>query len=189
MSFPGIDYKLPNYAGGNCYTRTTASFAFALQQSCNTPFASIALDLGQKAIADEAEKFGFGQDFGDQLKLDSAPSFFPSEELDDARLAQSSIGQRDVRATPLQINTMTAAIANDGVQMQPNLIKAVRSPDLRPISEPKPQALRTATTSGDRPADQRVDGQRRRRRHRTAVRPCPVSRWPARPVPRNSATA
>lgn len=146
MSFPGIQYKLPNYAGGNCYTRTTASFAFALQQSCNTPFASIAIDLKQKAIADQAEKFGFGHDFGDQLKLDSAPSFFPTEPLDDAGLAQSSIGQRDVRATPLQINTMTAAIANNGVQMQPSLIKAVRSPDLRVLSEPKPQALRTATT-------------------------------------------
>ncbi|MDN4645039.1 peptidoglycan D,D-transpeptidase FtsI family protein [Arthrobacter sp. PsM3] len=146
MSFPGIQYKLPNYAGGNCYTRDTATFAFALQQSCNTPFASIALDLGQKAIADQAGKFGFGQDFGDQLKLDSAPSFFPSEPLDDASLAQSSIGQRDVRATPLQINQMTAAIANGGVQMQPNLIKAVRSPDLRPISEPKPQVLQTSTT-------------------------------------------
>ena len=93
------------------------------------------------------EKFGFGQDLGDQLKLDSAPSFFPvEEELDDASLAQSSIGQRDVRATPLQINQMTAAIANDGVQMQPNLIKAVRSPDLRPISEPKPQVLQTSTS-------------------------------------------
>src|SRR6476660_8174312 len=101
MPFPGIQYKLPNYAGGNCYTRDTATFAFALQQSCNTPFASIALDLGQKAIGDQAAKFGFGQDFGDQLKLESAPSFFPSEPLDDAGLAQSSIGQRDVRATPL----------------------------------------------------------------------------------------
>ena len=146
MTFPGIEYTLPNYAGGNCYTRDTATFAFALQQSCNTPFASIALDLNQKAIADEAEKFGFGQDWGDELKLDSAPSFFPTEELDDASLAQSSIGQRDVRATPLQINQMTAAIANNGVQMQPNLIKAVRSPDLRPISEPKPQVLQTSTT-------------------------------------------
>ena len=146
MSFPGIEYTLPNYAGGNCYTRATASFAFALQQSCNTPFASIAQDLGQQAIGDQATKFGFGQDFGDQLKLDYAPSFFPTDPLDDAGLAQSSIGQRDVKATPLQINTMTAAIANDGVQMQPNLIKVIRSPDLRAISEPKPQALRTATT-------------------------------------------
>ena len=89
MPFPGIQYTLPNYAGGNCYTRDTAAFAFALQQSCNTPFASIALDLGQEAIADQAEKFGFGQDLGDQLKLDSAPSVFPTETLDDAGLAQS----------------------------------------------------------------------------------------------------
>jgi penicillin-binding protein A len=145
MPFPGIQYRLPNYAGGNCYTRNTASFAFALQQSCNTPFASIALDLGEKAIADQAEKFGFDQAVGDQLKLDYATSNFP-RDLDQAGLAQSAIGQRDVRATPLQINLMTAAIANSGVQMQPNLIKAVRSPDLRILDEPKPKALRTSTT-------------------------------------------
>ncbi|MDQ1623596.1 MAG: penicillin-binding protein [Actinomycetota bacterium] len=145
LTFPGIQYKLPNYAGGNCYTRTTASFAFALQQSCNTPFASIAIDLGEKDVADHAAKFGFGQDLGDQLKLDYATKPFP-QNLDQAGLAQSAIGQRDVRATPLLINLMTAAIANDGVQMQPDLIKAVRSPDLRVISEPKPQALRTSTT-------------------------------------------
>ena len=145
MAFPGIAYTLPNYAGGSCYTRTTASFAFALQQSCNTPFASIALDLGETAIADQAAKFGFGEELGDQLKLDYAKSVFPTG-LDQAGLAQSAIGQRDVRATPLQINLMTAAIANGGVQMQPNLIKTVRSPDLRTISEPSPQPLRTSTT-------------------------------------------
>jgi peptidoglycan glycosyltransferase len=145
MSYPGIQYKLPNYAGGNCYTRDKASFAFALQQSCNTPFASIALDLGEKAIADQARKFGFGQEFGDRLKLDSAPSVFPSD-LDAAGLAQSAIGQRDVRATPLQIALMTAAIANGGVQMSPSLIKTIRSPDLRVLDEPQPTALRTSTS-------------------------------------------
>ena len=30
--------------------------------------------------------------------------------------------------------------------MKPNLIKTVRAPDLRVISEPKPEALRTSTT-------------------------------------------
>ena len=145
MSFPGIQYKLPNYAGGNCYTRDKANFAFALQQSCNTPFASIALDLGEEAIAEQARKFGFGQEFGDRLKLDSAPSIFPSD-LDPAGLAQSAIGQRDVRATPLQIALMTAAIANGGVQMSPSLVKTIRSPDLRVLDEPQPTALRTSTT-------------------------------------------
>jgi peptidoglycan glycosyltransferase len=146
MPFEGIDYKLPNYAGGNCYTRNTADFAFALQQSCNTPFASIALDLGRDAIAEQAGKFGFGQDMGDQLKLDYARGTTFPDELDAPGLAQSAIGQKDVRATPLQVALMTAAIANDGVQMQPNLIKTLRSPDLRVIDEPQPKALRTSTT-------------------------------------------
>lgn len=145
MPFPGISYKLPNYAGGNCYTRDTASFAFALQQSCNTPFASIALDLGRDAIAEQAKKFGFGENLGDQLKLEYALQGFP-DGLDQPGLAQSAIGQKDVRATPLQIALMTAAIANDGVQMSPNLVKTLRSPDLRILEEPQPTPLRTSTT-------------------------------------------
>jgi peptidoglycan glycosyltransferase len=117
-----------------------------LQQSCNTPFASIALDLGRDAIAQQAEKFGFGQDLGDQLKLNYAPGNGFPDGLDGPGLAQSAIGQKDVRATPLQIALMTAAIANGGVQMSPNLIKTVRSPDLRIVDEPQPKVLRTSTT-------------------------------------------
>lgn len=146
MPFPGIQYTLPNYAGGNCYTQDTASFAFALQQSCNTPFASIALDLGRDAIAEQAAKFGFGEDLGDQLKLQYAKGDGFPDDLDGPGLAQSAIGQKDVRATPLQVALMTAAIANGGVQMSPSLIKTVRSPDLRVIDEPEPEALRTSTT-------------------------------------------
>jgi peptidoglycan glycosyltransferase len=145
MPFPGIQYKLPNYAGGNCYTRDTASFAFALQQSCNTPFAGIALDLGRDAIAEQAKKFGFGENLGDQLKLEYALQGFP-DDLDGPGLAQSAIGQKDVRATPLQIALMTAAIANKGVQMSPSLVKTLRSPDLRILDEPQPTPLRTSTT-------------------------------------------
>ncbi|MDQ0799106.1 penicillin-binding protein 2 [Arthrobacter sp. SLBN-112] len=146
MPFDGIQYKLPNYAGGNCYTRDTATFAFALQQSCNTPFASIALDLGRNAIADQAKKFGLGEDVGDQLKLGHAQGNVFPDNLDAPGLAQSAIGQKDVRATPLQINMLTNAIANGGVQMAPSLVKTLRSPDLRVIDEPQPQQLRTSTT-------------------------------------------
>lgn len=146
MPFPGIQYTLPNYAGGKCYTQDTASFAFALQQSCNTPFASIALDLGRDAIAEQAVKFGLGEDLGDQLKLAYAKGNGFPKDLDGPGLAQSAIGQKDVRATPLQIALMTSAIANGGVQMSPSLIKTVRSPDLRVIDEPKPETLRTSTT-------------------------------------------
>lgn len=145
MTLPGSSAKLPNYAGGNCYTRDKADFAFALEQSCNTPFASIALDLGQDAIGKQAAAFGFGQDAGDQLHLDYSSGVWP-QKLDQAQLAQSAIGQFDVKASPLQIALMTSAIANGGVQMKPSLVKSITAPDLRVVSEPKPQVLRTSTT-------------------------------------------
>ena len=147
LAFPGIEYTLPNYAYGQCYTQDKASFAFALENSCNTPFASIALDIGQDALTAEADKFGFNDS---SLKFPDSvvPSRFPGSTgtLDDASLAQSAIGQRDVLATPLSIAMMTSAIANGGKQMAPNLVKAVRTPDLKTVSSLEPQVLRQSTT-------------------------------------------
>jgi peptidoglycan glycosyltransferase len=145
MPLPGSTATLPNYAGGNCYTQNEASFVFALEQSCNTPFASIALDLGQDAIGKQAAAYGFGQDAGNLLHLDYQSGVWPTN-LDQAQLAQASIGQFNTKASPLQIALMTDAIANGGVQMKPSLIKTVRAPDLRIIDEPKPEVLRTSTT-------------------------------------------
>lgn len=147
LTFPGIDYSLPNYAYGQCFTRDKASFAFALENSCNTPFASIALDLGQDAITAEAEKFGFNDkslNFPDSV----VDSRFPGSQgaLDEPALAQSAIGQRDVLASPLQIAMMTAAIANGGQQMAPNLVETIRTPDLKTVSSLEPKVLRQSTT-------------------------------------------
>jgi len=150
LNFPGTTVGLPNYTSGGCAARTQADFAFALAQSCNTPFASIAADLGQQAITDQATKFGFNDS---SLRLPSpvVRSVFPNQEnstLDPASLARSAIGQQDVRATPLEVAMMTAAIANGGTQMKPNLIQAVRTPDLKPITKYdfKPEVLRQSTT-------------------------------------------
>jgi len=147
LTFPGIDYALPNYRYGQCYTQTKASFAFALENSCNTPFASIALDLGQEAITRTAENFGFN-DNSLTIPVNVEGSRFPGSlgELDAPALAQSAIGQRDVQATPLEIAMMTAAIANGGEQMRPNLVQAVRTPDLKTVSSLTPEVLRKSTT-------------------------------------------
>ncbi|ALV46808.1 peptidoglycan glycosyltransferase [Arthrobacter alpinus] len=147
LAFPGINYALPNYANGQCYTKDKATFAFALENSCNTPFASIALDLGQDAITAQAEKFGFNDTslkFPDRV----VDSRFPGSDgtLDDPSLAQSAIGQKDVLASPLQIAMMTAAIANGGEQMAPNLVKTIRTPDLKTVSSLTPEVLRQSTT-------------------------------------------
>ncbi len=147
LKFPGIAYTLPNYLYGQCYTQDKASFAFALENSCNTPFASIALDLGQDAITAQAEKFGFNDkslNFPDSVQ----GSRFPGSTgvLDEPALARSAIGQQDVTATPLQIAMMTSAIANGGKQMKPNLVQTVRTPDLKTVESLTPEVLRQSTS-------------------------------------------
>ncbi|WP_256359926.1 penicillin-binding transpeptidase domain-containing protein, partial [Xanthomonas sp. BRIP62415] len=61
LSFPGIDYELPNQGGGNC-GGNEISLRQALEVSCNVSFGDLAGEVGQEALADQAERFGFGQD-------------------------------------------------------------------------------------------------------------------------------
>ena len=98
-----------------------------MANSCNTPFAAAAVDLGQDKIREVAERFGFNQDF--EVPLDVAASRFP-QDLDDAALAQSAIGQRDVQATALQMNMVASGIANGGMLMEPQLVESIRRSDL-----------------------------------------------------------
>ncbi|MEU9965624.1 peptidoglycan D,D-transpeptidase FtsI family protein [Streptomyces malaysiensis] len=94
-----------------------ATIRTALQYSCNTVFAKMAVDLGQTKVAAQAEKLGF-----DDSKLDipvrAAKSVYPSG-MDDSQTALSGMGQFDVTATPLQMAMVSSAIANDGKLMTP----------------------------------------------------------------------
>ncbi|MDY6055972.1 peptidoglycan D,D-transpeptidase FtsI family protein [Micrococcus sp.] len=126
-TLPGTTTQMGNFAGGRCDAVGRASLTWILANSCNTPFAQAAVELGQDRIRQTAERFGFNEESA--MPLPVAASRFP-EDLDDAALAQSAIGQRDVQATALQMNTVAAAIANGGVVMRPELVEAVRRPDL-----------------------------------------------------------
>jgi peptidoglycan glycosyltransferase len=111
----------------------------ALTESCNTGFAQLAVALGADKIKDEARKFGFGNaDLtcgrlnGEGLPV--APSETgdiknPDGGDDPAALAQSGIGQNNVRMTPMQGALIAAAVANDGRQMRPYLVQKLLGPD------------------------------------------------------------
>jgi penicillin-binding protein A len=66
------------------------------------------------------------------------------EVPDRAALAQTAIGQRNVRVTPLQAAAMIAAVANNGVLMKPYLIDHESAPDLTVLQTAQPQAQSTA---------------------------------------------
>jgi penicillin-binding protein A len=140
---PDSTTPLPNDDRLPCGPNDKVSLADALRISCNTAFASLGVTLGQKALADQAARFGFGRPL--QIPLTVTPSTFPQTQ-GPAQLAQASIGQFDVRATPIQMAMVSAGIANKGVVMQPYLVKRVRSSDLDTVSEANPTPFSTAVT-------------------------------------------
>ncbi|MEU8823317.1 penicillin-binding protein 2 [Streptomyces sp. NPDC048636] len=97
-----------------------ATIRTALQYSCNTVFAKMAVDLGQKKVAAQAEKLGFDDSELD-IPVRAAKSVYP-DGMNDSQTGLSGIGQFDVTATPLQMAMVTSAIAGDGKLMTPNLV-------------------------------------------------------------------
>lgn len=114
----------------------TLDFATAVKFSVNTAFAQIAEDLGAKRLTRFARAFGFNRP--PQIGI-GAVSSFPRPQ-DEGDLMWGSIGQAQVLATPLQMATVAATIANGGRRMEPRISTAVRPSGERVVSK------KTATT-------------------------------------------
>ncbi len=132
---PGTRTPLTNET--NC-GGSRITLAHALDISCNTAFGKVGVSLGQDKIRDQAERFGFGKVVNSDVS--SVASRFP-QNFTDAQLAQSSIGQYDVAASPLQMAMVTAGIANDGKLMTPYLTAQVRASNLQVVSEHHPKQM------------------------------------------------
>lgn len=122
---PQTSADIGNYGGGPCLDGGDISLHDAMRLSCNTAFARLGVDLGEEVLRDQAERFGFN--LAPPYELDVTASVFP-RDLDVPATAQSAIGQRDVRATPMGMALMAASIANGGELMRPHLVRTVRDP-------------------------------------------------------------
>ncbi|MBM7491717.1 peptidoglycan glycosyltransferase [Micromonospora luteifusca] len=111
----------------------------AVTESCNTGFAQLGVQLGANVIKEKARQFGFEQEdltVGElgEGGLPTAASRTGTIQNadggdDPAALAQSSIGQRDVRMTPLEGAMIAASVAHNGSQMRPYLVRQLLAPD------------------------------------------------------------
>lgn len=130
-TLPGSSSRVSNAWGGTCGPGPTTTIAEAIRLSCNIPMAELAVELGDDKIREMAEKLGFNLSFDTPLK--STASIYP-RALDDAQTALSGFGQGQVTATPLQMAMVAAAIANDGIVMNPRMVDAVIGNDLAVIT-------------------------------------------------------
>jgi peptidoglycan glycosyltransferase len=118
-----VGRPISNFDGSTC----GGTLFPILQASCNSAFAEMGVeDATSDGMVEVSEAFGFNQDVPIDLPR-PARSVFPTDfENDTPKLAQSSIGQNDVRATPLQMALVAAAVANGGEIMTPHVVREVR---------------------------------------------------------------
>lgn len=136
----------------------------ALTNSVNTWFGQLGQELGNDTLFQYMERFGFNAtpaiDLPEDEVEESGVWDIENNELltasDPVDLARLAIGQERLLTTPLQMAQVTAAVANGGKLMKPQIWRRVIDPDGRvtetmdpsvysePISEETADALTTA---------------------------------------------
>ncbi|MDH3870822.1 MAG: penicillin-binding protein 2 [Gammaproteobacteria bacterium] len=108
----------------------TVNLDDAIAQSCDVYFYDLALSMGIDRIHDFMQRFGFGKQTGIDIQGELA-GLMPSPGWKRARRGEpwfpgetiiTGIGQGFFLATPLQLATTTAALANRGMRIKPNII-------------------------------------------------------------------
>jgi penicillin-binding protein 2 len=106
----------------------TISLVPAIEQSCNIYFYHTGLAAGPEALWRWAHAFGLGDPTGVDLPGETRRSKVPKPATPFA-VINLSIGQGDMRCTPLQVAGMMAAVANGGRLYTPHFIDHYRKAD------------------------------------------------------------
>lgn len=128
---PESTYQSEPYKVGDHTIRTangqyfgTATLTDMLIHSDNTGAAHFAMKIGRERFYDALSKVGLNSPTGITLEGEGN-SIIPAEnQWLPVTLATAAFGQ-GISVTPLQLLTMMATIANDGVHMQPTILESV----------------------------------------------------------------
>src|SRR5207247_5143128 len=137
--------------------RGALNFVQALTESCDTWFYQAGIKTGSAAIIDWALKLGFGAKCGIPLRGE-VEGRIPNDEYmkatHDRRLlngdiANISIGQGDIQATPLQMAQAMGIIANGGTFYQTRLVQQVQTFNNQIVTAYQVRATRTLDLSSE----------------------------------------
>lgn len=143
LALPGSTATIRNFDRDVCDDGIDVTLEVAFVRSCNTVFGLLGLELGAGALVAAAQNAGFNTNV--RFDLDVTESSIPPASSfadDQPGVAQSAIGQRDVRITPLLLALLTAAIANEGEMMEPYLVAEVFDADAVVVEATEPTQWR-----------------------------------------------
>lgn len=135
----------------NCYhglSHGQVDFERSFAKSCNSSFANIGMELDRKAFAETLDGLLFGRELPLTIRYNRS-STAVSEEICDYDMMQTSIGQGKTQITPIHLNMITCAIANDGILMKPYMIDSVVSHEGKTVKSFRPQQYGRLLESGE----------------------------------------
>ena len=121
------------------------TFREVMTYSSNIGFVKVGMMLGSKKIFEYARNFNFGNLTFIDLPGESKGVLRKSKEWTKASIAAIPFGQ-EVSITQIQLACAYASIANNGVMMEPHVIKKITDSQGKTISEPLPKKVRTVVS-------------------------------------------
>ena len=113
----------------NCFNHKAhgmQSYEDSVTNSCNSSFANIGMQLDAASFTKTLDGLLFHQDLPIDLPSNQGSFDLMSGDLTEA-IVHSSFGQGKTIVTPLQMNLLTCAIANNGILMKPQVLERVET--------------------------------------------------------------
>lgn len=128
VSGEGGRYRLPDRVVTDEHPLPTLTLADAIRVSSNIALVKFAARLEPDEQYGVLRAFGFGAPTGVEFPAESPGRLRPPSEWSRPSSASLAIGY-ELAVTPIQLAAAYGAIANNGVLLQPTLIREVRSPN------------------------------------------------------------
>lgn len=132
----------------NCYhgsSHGSLNFQKSFEKSCNSSFANIGLSLNLEGLEDTCEDLLFNRKLGLPI-ITSQGSYVLGTDAGDYDIMQTVIGQGKTQITPLQLNMITSAVANDGIAMKPYVIDRIENYNGGIVKKYEPEKYATLMT-------------------------------------------
>lgn len=130
-------YELINGIKINCWkyqtTHGSQTLRQALMNSCNPALMQLGKRIGAQTLYKYYEAFGLFDKTGIATSGEANSYFWDLDDVGPIELATMSFGQR-FRVTPIQLITAVSSVANNGVLVEPRIVKQVENPDTGAIT-------------------------------------------------------
>jgi stage V sporulation protein D (sporulation-specific penicillin-binding protein) len=93
-----------------------------IQHSSNVGMVFVGKELGKERLLSYIRKFGLGKETGVDLEDEFSPELRPDNLWTDIDLSTATFGQ-GIAVTPLQMVRAAGSIANDGILMEPHMVR------------------------------------------------------------------